>query len=141
MPGEETNNDEYSSTNTHTRFNDDNDECDNERTDNSYSGTIISPKDYNSIKQCTDLSRRNILNPAIGAPVWMAVRKYIFMQWILFKVNDINVKHARDTTQRSIYKSYVIVVDSPASTATHSQPGKHGKSPRPFSTGSFQTDL
>ena len=43
-----------------------------------------------------DLSRRNILNSAIGAPVWMAVRKYIFMQWILFKVNDINVKHVRD---------------------------------------------
>ena len=96
MPIEERNNDEYSSTNTHTRFNDDNDERDNERTDNSYSGTIISPKDYNSIKQCTDLSRRNILNPTIGAPVWMAVRKYIFMQWILFKVNDINVKHARE---------------------------------------------
>ena len=67
MPREERNNDEYSSTNTHTRFND---ERDNERTDNSYSGKIISPKDYNSIKQCTDLSRRNILNPAIGAPVW-----------------------------------------------------------------------
>ena len=47
MPREERNNDEYSSTNTHTRFND---ERDNERTDNSYSGTIISPKDYNSIK-------------------------------------------------------------------------------------------
>ena len=77
---------------SHRRFNDDDDEEQHQPD----SVTIISPKDYNSIKQCTDLSRRSILNPAIGAPVWTAVRKYIFMQFILFKINDVCVKHSRE---------------------------------------------
>jgi len=54
---------------SHRRFNDDDDEEQHQPD----SVSIISPKDYNSIKQCTDLSRRSILNPAIGAPVWTAI--------------------------------------------------------------------
>jgi len=71
------------------------DSDDESQTNDSEKVTIISPKDYNSIKQCTDLSVKNILNPAIGAPIWSAVRRYIFMQFILFKINDVCITHSR----------------------------------------------
>ena len=123
---------------SHRRFNDDDDEEQHQPD----SVTIISPKDYNSIKQCTDLSRRSILNPAIGAPVWTAVRKYIFMQFILFKINDVYASNTHaSTTQKSIYKLFVIGVDSPILTQTRTPRSKHGKSHLLFSTASFHMDL